>query len=571
MAWGFVAASSFILAGGVVLFWIRRREPAVAKRDWCNTACFASVAVLAQVSAFLGQSLPCWAFFALNYALAAFIPGLIAARFFGLYARYARQAEAVRAPMSGPADPTDAREPSKTSRASGGWCSAYSAWLAAVLLRYKLDAPHRNVLVALVTVGPWSVYAILRFATSPYRCESGTGCMFDWVDVFMATAVTVCSYLIGIPAFWYLSHVPDTLHLRFEVLRHLAVWPPMVVWTLTDLALPRGQHVALHAIYGLVVGCTLTLVSTMWIPALQSFPSRFARGRTGAPPLLSSSNPSEGPRSEVQQAAVTSRAIAPPHDGPILRAIAMHPLLKSSSVVAGCSPRLGSLGAPAMPTLDGLVCVAARFLHPVPTNEDIFRLLRSRATAIRDSGRATDLLCALLLATNAGRALLFETLRLDLSAEFLGFIVDSEAYRATADAWLPFVILTDSSDAGEASTATSARLYSRLRTSLTLLVARYVELGAPHYIAVDPADATVLLRAMVQLREREADSTAALVCVESVLVALANAELRAFEAIIDPVQMRMRTRTDLFDAWAAATLQEVSRPAVDELEVEVAA
>ena len=73
IAWGFVAASSFILTGGTVLFWIRRREPAVAKRDWCNTACFASVAVLAQVSAFLGQSLPCWAFFALNYALAAFI------------------------------------------------------------------------------------------------------------------------------------------------------------------------------------------------------------------------------------------------------------------------------------------------------------------------------------------------------------------------------------------------------------------------------------------------------------------------------------------------------------------
>ena len=498
-------------------------------------------------------------------------PGLIAARFFGLYARYARQAEAVRAPVSSAADPTNALEPSETSRVSDGWCSAYSEWLAAVLLRYKLDVPHRNVLVTLVTLGPWSVYAILRFATSPYRCESGTGCMFDWADVFMATAVTACSYLLGIPAFWYLSHVPDTLHLRFEVLRHLAVWPPMVVWTLTDLALPRGQHAALHAIYGLVVGCTLTLVSTMWIPAIQSFPSRIARGRAAAPALLSSSNPSEGLRAEAQGTAATSCEIAPMHDGPILRAVAMHPLLRSSSVVAGCITRLGPLGAPAIPTIDGLVRVAARFLHPVPTDKDIFRLLKSRATAIRDSGRATDLLCALLLATNTGRVLLFETLRLDLSAEFLGFIVDSEAYRATADAWLPFVILSDSSEGGEASTLTSARLYSRLRTSLTLLVARYVELGAPHYIAVDPADAAVLLRAMVQLREREADSTAALACVESVLVALANAELRAFEAIIDPVQMRMRTRAELFDAWAAATLQEVSHPAVDELEVEVAA
>lgn len=90
------ATTAFLALGGLFLFWLRRETPLVAKRDWISTLVFFVTTVLANASAYLGKSEPCWSLYALGCAISALIPGVMLARFIGLFTRHLQQAEAVR-------------------------------------------------------------------------------------------------------------------------------------------------------------------------------------------------------------------------------------------------------------------------------------------------------------------------------------------------------------------------------------------------------------------------------------------------------------------------------------------
>jgi hypothetical protein len=207
---------------------------------------------------------------------------------------------------------------------------------------------------------------------------------------------------------------------------------------------------------------------------------------------------------------------------------------------------------------------ALRFVFPSPSSDELLATLRMPAAEIRESSRATGLLGALLFATDSGRALLYETLRLDLSAEFLGFLVECEDLRLTADDWFPFVAFAGPDASAPLAPDAGQFLLSSISLGLTQLVARYIDFNAPHYVSINSGEAAVLSEAAVLLptllnRAGEAEAVgAAVAAIERVLIALANAEIDVFELVADPLRMRLRARPDLFDKWTARVLKDAA-------------
>lgn len=207
-------------------------------------------------------------------------------------------------------------------------------------------------------------------------------------------------------------------------------------------------------------------------------------------------------------------------------------------------------------------------VSPAPTMDAIITTLRMRASDVCRDDRALRIYGAALYATPEGRPLLFETLRLDLSAELLGFLIDAEELRGSAEAWLAEVILID----GESDEETPVRdmklqLLKSFSVNLNLLVVRYLDFGAPHFVSVGADEVRALLgasRSLAALVQGSAQGgvaasrTAALEIVEGALVALYNAELEVFEQMVsEPLEWGIGARPEVFDAWAAQTVSSI--------------
>jgi hypothetical protein len=159
-------------------------------------------------------------------------------------------------------------------------------------------------------------------------------------------------------------------------------------------------------------------------------------------------------------------------------------------------------------------------------------------------------------------------LRLDLSAELLGFLVDAEELRGSAEAWLAEVILLEGGSDEETSVRDmKLQLLTSFSVNLNLLVVRYLDFGAPHFVSVGADDVRALLgasRSLAALVQRSthggiaAARTAALGIVEDALVALYNAELEVFEQMVyEPLGWGIGARPDVFDAWATQTVHAI--------------
>ena len=617
VAWGFVAGTLFLTVGGLALFGFRRKEPLVFKRGWLNSMLLVLVSALAQVSAYFGTSFSCWAFFIINYALAALLPGLALARFIGLYTRHLRQAEAVRATswehhvaemrlnlftdiQGSVVHEASTREEAAPAATVDGAARhsvpstprllhSYAAWIGPLALRLRLDTPGRGLLVALLTCIPWTVYTVVRFVLPSVRTSSDVGCRVDSGDVAMVVVMSCLGPVIVLPAVWHLALVPDTLLLRFECLVQVASWPPMLAWLLVDSSLPEGKHTVINGMYGIVLGCWITLASTMWIPALATFsesqarpvaPVRVRVSVTRDTSALEAAGGQQGlfstlalPMSRTSASGATSRdhtlqsqvSHASVHSRPSARSSHSRPTTHTDASAA--TRRLGREGSQrsrrestaAPVSLSAMSLTISRFVIPPPSVDELLGLLEAPSRCCRESSRAMGLFAAALLSTESGRALLYETLRLDLSAEFLGFLVDCEGLRCAAEEWLTEALGGGSDYGGPSSSRIIDGLFSDFQTRLGQLVARYVEFSAPHYVSLSGADAAALVPAarLSAGTQHGVDDTVEVV--ERVLVAIANAEVDVFEMVIDPVRVRMRVRPDLFDTWAAACLRDARR------------
>ena len=713
VAWGFVGTTLCLVAGGVSLFWLQRHDHLVSKRDWLSTACLVTATLLTQVSVYLGTSVPCWAYYALNYTVAASIPGLLIARFFGIYARHLRQnamhqtlqgsvfrrfvgvpeggttetkADAPRVIMSSAA-PVHAgqacelsAEPSKEPRVEALPCSeAYIIWMAYVLLLYRIDQPRRGILGALLTVIPWLAYAAVRFATSPSHCLGTTGCQFDVVDVSVVVIISGLALSTAIPAVMRVSQIPDRLLLRYDGIAQLVIWPPLLTWLLTDLSLPNGSHTALHGIYGPLIGCLVTVVVSVWVPAVLSccrrssrtvlprrldsassprlatsraFP-RLVRSREFDPVpvhaslggargverrMARSSSSSSTPRSprlgvcpvdgpgELEQPQVRwvlhrkrnvdalrdhSQALDPQvvasYEVNVEQAAPQAPALAShystaenilsarqlschqAVVIESDVPPVPVRRASSLPTasncdvsateMSALLRVACRFVHPDPSAAEVLATLARQAADIsRDSNsRELAILCALLFATKPGRVLLLDTLRLDLSAELLGFLVDCENLRSIAEEWLPRVMIDgDEAPLPPLVGVAADSLCAEFHSALCSIYAQFVDFSAPHYISMSGSASSVLRQATRDLmflqdnvarNENGAEAAAAGVA-ERAMAAIASAEMDVFEMVVDPLRQHMQHFPGLFDTWAAATVRGLrARTSNDDVQV----
>lgn len=719
VAFSFIAISSTLMYGGLLLFWLRRHEPFVAKRSAASTFMLVLVCAVSQIAAYYGQDMPCWAFFLCNYILGSLLPGLTYARFFTLYARHLRQAEAVRIPLAlglpdGPTRPTvtvaalsvdipsgadrlpsispthqaslavdsPAREEATDSPEAAAVAppvrsvicislvallAAYSRWLGKLLLRLRVDSPRGGIVVVLLTCVPWIIFAVARFSSSSLLRSSDLGCQIGMAEVAMLL-FTFCTAPIALPAYQYLfqvsndfppkqritpmllvhvpcMQVPDSFLLRFEALSQLVIWPPLFVWFMADAVAPAGAHAALRGSYGVLIGCMLTLVISIWIPVLRSYSSR-SRGRVVLPVDDRSdtmqrdvqlSNPAELALASVSAEQPPQQQHRPlPTEPTLSRVPSIFQLSRHTRRTARTQSSMHMRNTPESPharparmssanasldespaaVLAALTLAASRFIYPAPPVDEIMATLRMPAVDMRGSSRTLSIVTSLLFATESGRALLYETLRLDLSAEFLGFLVDCEDVRCSAEEWMTHLALggRDSGgddaargheDAAEISgtriasvdrgeltgtrvasvdrvetrprtgTATAEAVpspaaaapreadayFSDLSSSLTSLVARYVEFSAPHYISIGARDSGILLKAARLVASSSPVGGAVMggsveAAIEGALTSLSNAELDVFEMIVDPVRCRVAARPEIFDAWAAKTLAQ---------------
>ena len=446
--------------------------------------------------------------------------------------------------------------------------------------------------------------------------------------------------------------VSDSFLLRVEALSQLVIWPPLLVWFMADSVAPAGTHAALRGSYGVLIGCMLTLVISIWIPVLRSYSSR-SRGRY----VLPIDDRAETLQRDVQLSNPAGLALASvsaeqppqqqrplPAEPTLSRVPSIFQLSRHTRRTARTQSSMHLRNTPESPrarparmssanasldespaaVLSALTLAASRFIYPAPPVDEIMATLRTPAVDMR--GRRTlSIVTSLLFATESGRSLLYETLRLDLSAEFLGFLVDCEDVRCSAEEWMTHLALggrdTGGDDAarghedaaeisgtriasvdrsevtgtrvasverGETRTRTGTATadavsgpaasapreadvyFSDLSSSLTSLVARYVEFSAPHYISISARDSGVLLKAARLVASSSPASGAASsspasgaaaggsleAAIESALTSLSNAELDVFEMIVDPVRSRVAARPDIFDAWAAKTLAQ---------------
>ena len=258
VAFLFIAISSTLMYGGLLLFWLRRHEPFVAKRSATSTFMLILVCGVSQIAAYYGQDMPCWAFFLCNYTLGSLLPGLTYARFFTLFARHLRQAEAVRIPLAmglpvGLARPTVTAAALSVDIPSGSdtqpsispthqatsavdsparveaadspeaaavalpvrsvicdslaaLLTAYSRWLGRLLLRLRVDSPRGGLVVVSLTCVPWIIFAVTRYASSSLLQSSAKGCQIGMAEVGMLL-FTFCTAPIALPAYQYLFQV----------------------------------------------------------------------------------------------------------------------------------------------------------------------------------------------------------------------------------------------------------------------------------------------------------------------------------------------------------------------------
>ena len=469
---------------------------------------------------------------------------------------------------------------------------AYASWLGRHLLLFGIDRPRRGILGLLLTCIPWLAYAVVRFAASPTHALGSSGCQWDIVDVSMVVVCTGLTLPTAIPAVMRIAQVPDRLLLRYDGVAQLAIWPPLIAWLLTDLSLSPGSHTALHGIYGPLTGCLLTFITSVWVPALMASCRRSPRtilprrGDAVTNACLAMRHAAETmPASDplAQTVSGTDPQILAHYavdlDDPMGRTAGVD--LHSADTTCIVSARQHSeifeaaLGSESAQMVDlsssdmlALMTAAHRFVHPTPSTTEVIATLTRQAAEIGRSSDSRDvaIFCATLFAMEPGRVLLFETLRLDLSAEFLGFLVDCEDLRFIAEEWLSRVV----SDAPLQKVSVSATdcPWSQFYAALHAIEQQYVDLLAPHYISMSGNASCILRQSTRDLgqlldpagQDEEGAETAAAAIAERAMVAIAYAEMDVFEMVIDPLRRRMRNVPGLFDSWAAATLKELRVP-----------
>lgn len=306
--------------------------------------------------------------------------------------------------------------------------------------------------------------------------------------------------------------------------------------------------------YAIVLGCYLTLIVSVWLPAVMSFSRSGWRSRRRVVPLTRY----ETPRPSYARRPTLLRQLGASAAGRAPRVSDPQPFASAERATAAPS-RLRETAS-----LTSILSAATRFVFsPPPTLDEIMSTLRMRAAVVRRSDRALRIYGAVLFSTAHGRVLLFDALRLDLSAELLGFLVDAGELRSTAEAWLAEVVL-DESIAEETTPMqdVKSRLLTSFGVNLNLLVVRYLEFGAPHFVSVGINAVRVLLeasRGLAALAQRStgggAASNDALGFVEAALVAMYNAEVEVFEQMVsEPLEWGVSARPELFDDWAAQTV-----------------
>lgn len=241
-------------------------------------------------------------------------------------------------------------------------------------------------------------------------------------------------------------------------------------------------------------------------------------------------------------------------------------------------------GIPPVPAYDAgsstemstLMRIACRFVHPDPSPAEVLATLGRQATHISRECNSRELatLCALLFATEPGRALIFDTLRLDLSAELLGFLVDCEDLRSIAEEWLPRVMMAgDDAPPPPLEAVATDSLFAQFQSALCGIYAQFVDFSAPHYISISGSTSAVLRQATRDLmflqdsvaRNENGAEAAAAAIAERAIATIACAEMDVFEMIIDPLRRHMIIFPGLFDAWATATVRGLrSRSSADD-------
>lgn len=213
------------------------------------------------------------------------------------------------------------------------------------------------------------------------------------------------------------------------------------------------------------------------------------------------------------------------------------------------------------PGMAELMQVACRFVYPVPSTAEVLTTLNQRAAYLcqTDNIREIAIYCSILFATERGRSLLFDALRLDLSAELLGFLVDCESLRSVAEEWLPRVMILADELPPQIALGPSGSLCSQFYSLLNVIVAEYVDFSAPHYISMCTSISSVLRQAFRDLGPLQGrvahneigDEAAAAAIAEVVVSTVCRAELDVFEMIIDPLCQHMKNNCGVFDSWAA--------------------
>jgi hypothetical protein len=606
VAWFFVGVTSFISVGGVVLFWLRRHRPLVSKRDWVTTSTFVVLTILSLVSVLFDRAMPCWAYFALNYFISALIPGTLLARFWGVYARHVRQAEAVQGlgaetpprrerqeakgvnDASSPASSTRAPEETPRREAPAAakpsivvlfWIR-HTTFVEHCVLRFGIDKPRRSALISLVTCVPYLVYFLVRLAVSPSHISVDPGCIFDTADVVVSGIISFGSVGTAFSALLSLARMRDALFQRFEVLSQLVIWPPAVAWLLYDLSRPEGQHLtSLKGLYGIVIGCLLTLVVILWLPALASYSRGQEYKDTGAPQLHRRPGESCDDMTEVSLPRQKSQrgtlhiphveADSNPQKNVLPSSVAFSSSMEDTITVVtvvtsaeASHSRIEHTGSQTAAMTSALihssdlrlmVDTAARFVLPAPAAAEIIATLETPVAMLLSNERSTCIFGAALLATASGRELLNDTLQLCMSAELLGFLVGAVTVRQKAEAYLKSIAAaTPASDGSEGY----ARRLSRFVETLARFVSRYVVADAPHYVNIG-REALTLQSALQSLSRRRSMSMTAAEpdIVQGALLALTHAEADVFEMVtFEPLRWRMRREARVFAAWSTSVL-----------------
>jgi hypothetical protein len=192
---------------GVLLFWLRRREPFIAKRDFYLSLGFFFCGLLwlyVPYREYFGEgAMPCIAYFLIGNLSNSVLPGIITVRILALYARHVHQDSV--ASLALPLQPTN-NAPSWQTR------------MDSLVTIFKFNTVRVQFLLIFFISLPRQVFYAVRLAISPeYRSLSSVGCRYDLAEDIMYVIAPAIFFSVLIPVLFRLLKRPDSFGLRNEL------------------------------------------------------------------------------------------------------------------------------------------------------------------------------------------------------------------------------------------------------------------------------------------------------------------------------------------------------------------